>query len=238
MKISIIIPTLNEENCIGNLLQSLEACKNEDVLEIIVVDAQSSDSTKEIAESHKVKFISTEHRNRAKQMNIGANAALGDVLYFIHADAIPPSTFVEDIKQAIDECYDLGGYRFRFQTKKKILNINSWFTRFNKLTFRGGDQTLFLKRDAFEKLGSYCEDHVIMEEYDLLIKAKKAGYRFKLMPKETQVSDRKYDHNSYLRVNIANLVAFTMFRFGADTARIKEVYFSILHHPKDEKNLT
>lgn len=234
MTMSIIIPTLNEEKNISRLLEHLFLYKTNDVIEIIVVDALSKDNTEKEALQYDVVFLESKKMSRAIQMNIGAQYAKGDILYFVHADTIPPATFCEDICHAIDEGNDLGGYRFKFISKKQILKINSWFTRFNLLTFRGGDQTLFIRKNLFLKLDKYDEKFSIMEEYDLLLRAKKDECKFKLIPKDVLVSDRKYENNSYFRVNVANLIAMRMFKRGYDPEQIKRTYFKLLNHPKSE----
>ena len=234
MTISIIIPTLNEEKNIPLLLDHLFLYKTDAVVEIIVVDANSTDDTKTVASKYDVVFLESKIMSRAVQMNIGAKNASGDVLYFVHADTLPPKSFCQDILQAIDEGMDLGGYRFKFVSSKPILKINSWFTRFNLLTFRGGDQTLFIRKDCFLDLKQYNEKYSIMEEYDLLLRAEKEKCKFKLIPKDVLVSDRKYECNSYFRVNIANLIAMKMFKRGYEPDRIKKIYFKLLDHPKSE----
>jgi hypothetical protein len=71
-----------------------------------------------------------------------------------------------------------------------------------------------------------------MEEYDFLKRAKTLGYAFGLIQKDVMVSARKYQDNSYLRVNVANLVAMTTFRFGRDPKKIRSTYHGMLNHPK------
>ena len=166
-------------------------------------------------------------------MNLGASKAQGDVFYFVHADTLPPSSFLDDIEQQIRSGNDCGCYRFKFDSKKKMLSLNSWFTRFNTMGVRGGDQTLFFSREFFEKLGGFDDSFVIMEEYDLLRRVKKAEGRFVLIPKNVFVSDRKYDQNSYLRVNFANAVAMSMWKFGCQPQKIKSTYHRLIRHPKD-----
>jgi hypothetical protein len=138
---------------------------------------------------------------------------------------------VSDIGQAIQEGYQAGCYRFRFDSDKFMLKINSYFTRFNSLTVRGGDQTLFITRTLFEDLGGFDENYVIMEEYDFLRRLWTRNRSiFKLIPKDVLVSARKYDTNSWMRVQMANLVAMTLFRLGADPARIAYSYKKMLDY--------
>lgn len=224
MKISVIIPTLNEEYYIGRLLQQLvEYSSNED-FEVIVVDGGSTDETTKIVSEYAVKLFKATVSSRAHQMNLGASHAKNDVLYFVHADVQLPPSFLNDIEQTISQGYEAGCYRFRFYHKPNpLLHINDFFTRFPFKWCRGGDQTLFVKRDLFNSLGGFNEDYVIMEDYELLDRITPA-YLFKVMPKSVGVSPRKYDKNGYLKVQLANLKAMTMYRKGLNPNLIKQYY--------------
>ncbi len=230
MQLSVIIPTLNEADNIDELLTSLSGVTLGENVEIIVVDGQSDDATLlNCSKFDHVKVISTD-RGRAHQMNRGADCAKGEVFYFLHADTRPPDSFCDDITRAFEEGFEMGSYRFRFDSPKGLLKINNFFTRFNKMWARGGDQSLFITRAAFEALHGYREEYVIMEEYDLLRRAKESGFRFKLIPKEILVSARKYEANHYLKVQIANLVVFNMFRFGYEPQRILNMYRRLIDY--------
>ncbi|NND31334.1 MAG: glycosyltransferase family 2 protein [Saprospiraceae bacterium] len=229
MMISLIIPTLNEAQNIIRLVQCIKQNRNGKNCEIIVVDGGSTDETVAKAESAGVRVLSSP-QGRAIQMNLGAANATGDVLYFVHSDTLPPNDFISDIEQAIAEQYDMGCYRFKFDSKKQLLKINGFFTRFSSMWSRGGDQSLFVKKDVFDALNGYDEKYVIMEEYDFLRRARLQKYRFKLMQKDILVSARKYDDNSYLRVQVANLVVYNMFRYGYEPQRILSTYRRLIDY--------
>ena len=105
-------------------------------------------------------------------MNKGAVIAKGEILYFVHADSRPPTGFFSDILQAFSQGFDIGCFRFQFDSSSFLLKINSFFTRLDREMCRGGDQTLFIKRQNFNSLGGYNSELRIMEEYDFLRKAK------------------------------------------------------------------
>ena len=231
-RISVIIPTLNEEENIAKLLPYLNDILPEPS-EVIVADGQSSDQTKDVAKKNAVKVVEVNKMCRAAQMNAGAKAARSELLYFLHADAKPPKDFFSQVQTAIKEGFDLGCFRFTFDSKSWILAVNAYFTRFDRLMCRGGDQSLFIKKEIFEELGGYREDYRIMEDYEFIIRARKK-YPFKIIGDAVEVSARKYRENSYLRVNFANLVVFTLFRWGAEQKTMINAYRRLLNHPKSE----
>ncbi|MFO0435967.1 MAG: glycosyltransferase, partial [Sphingobacteriaceae bacterium] len=93
MRISVIIPTFNEAERIGNLIDYLILNKTNSDVEIIVVDGGSDDKTVEIANSKNVKVELVKEKGRANQMNQGAAIASGDIFYFVHADTLPPASY-------------------------------------------------------------------------------------------------------------------------------------------------
>lgn len=98
---------------------------------------------------------------------------------------------------------------------------------------RGGDQSLFITRKIFDELQGYDEYYKIMEDYDIIIRARKK-YAFKIIPKDIIVSARKYDHNSYFKVNITNLAVFIMFFLKVNQDKMINFYRKMLNHQESE----
>lgn len=232
MTISIIIPTYNEANNIGKLIRYLIANSNSSVVDLIVSDAGSGDNTIDIAKQAGANAVLSPRKGRAAQMNYGAGMAKGDVLYFIHADCFPPAGFVEDIQQAIKTGYNLGRYRTKFDSDKSILKINAWFTFFDLFICMGGDQTLFIKKSFFEQCKGFREDMKIMEEFEFCERARKPG-RYKILKGEALISARKYDTNSWLRVQLANLKIVRMYKIGASQQAMLDTYKQMLSYRKN-----
>ncbi len=231
MRISVIIPTFNEEKNIGPLVEYLRNEGGHTLQEIIVADGGSQDKTAELAQKAGAVVVVSPKKGRAAQMNYGVSFATAEILYFVHADARPPKSFVADIQAAVGEGYFSGCYRFRFDSDKTILKLNNYLTHLNILTARGGDQTLFITRRLFDELDGFDEYYVIMEEYDLLRRLWGKNRKvFKIIPKDVFVSARKYDTNSWARVQLANLVAMTLFRCGASPTRIAGTYKKMLNY--------
>lgn len=231
MKISVIIPTYNEAESIGFLIETLRANANPNLHEIIVSDSpNSTDDTLTIAQKLRVVAQKSPKKGRAAQMNFGASLATGDVLYFIHADTKIHPDYISDISDALRKGFDFGCYRYRFDSSSVLLKINAFFTRLPFIWCRGGDQTLFISKRNFEKIGKFREDYQIMEDYEFIIRANKV-LKFRIIPKNVIVSARKYKTNSYLRVQKANFKVMRMFLSGkASQQEMSETYHRMLDY--------
>jgi rSAM/selenodomain-associated transferase 2 len=220
LKLSIIIPTLNEASCIGRLLERLLTVDQESI-DIIIVDGGSTDETIKIAKDYNVRIIESPP-SRAVQQNLGAKHAKYDTLYFVHADTLPPRSYLKDAQENLLK-HPAATYRSKFEYGPFLLRINAFFTRFYWLVARGGDQSLFIRKDTFYAYGAFDENAEIMEEYYLLEKLMK-NKELKLIPKPILISTRKYENRSWWQVSRANYKAFKLFKNGASTDKIKRTY--------------
>jgi rSAM/selenodomain-associated transferase 2 len=225
--VSIIIPTYNEEDNIHKLVGYLNKNAHGEAVEIIVADGASQDSTTTLAKEAGAIVIDCIKKGRAAQMNYGASFANGDVLYFVHADTFPAASFVKDIKDALADGYGLGRYRTKFDSNKFILKMNAFFTRFDLFMCYGGDQTLFIKKDVFNTIGGFKEDMLIMEDYEIIERAKQQS-PYKIFSKATQVSARKYETNNWLKVQKANYIIVQMYKNGASQNDMVTCYKKML----------
>ena len=226
-KISIIIPVLNEADRIARLVTFLLRHGGPYVEEILVIDGGSRDGTVENARSAGAQVLCSTVCSRAAQMNLGAGAAKAPILYFVHADTLPPASYADDIQSALRAGYVMGCYRYQFDSPSRLLKVNAYFNRFPWLWCQGGDKTFFIRQEIFQKMGGYDEYYTIMEEYDFLRRAMKQ-YALFTIPKYATVSARKYEQNSWLRVQLANTLVFQLFQFRVAPMRLKRVYKTIL----------
>ncbi len=229
MKLSVIIPTLNEAQNLRELIPFLQKQGGEFISEIIVVDGGSEDKTCHTAENLGAKVLKSNELSRAIQLNLGARHATGNTLFFVHADTRPPGSFAEDLQISLVKGYKAGCFRYKFDSENFLLKINSWFTRFNGIFSGGGDQTLFITRDFFNTLGGYDEKFCLMEDFEL-VKRIKRRTKFHINPRTMTVSARKYRDNSWLKVQLANLFVFALFRMGVAPEKLKKSYSTILTH--------
>lgn len=226
--ISVIIPTLNESASIHALVTTCFHYAKEEV-EVIVCDGGSVDDTVRLAKLAGAQVLPCERKGRASQMNAGAQIAKGDVFYFVHADVKIHSDYEQDLYTAVKEGYALGCYRFRFDSNRLLLKINAFFTRFDFIWCRGGDQTLFMTKECYNTLGGFRSDFLIMEDYDLIVRAQQT-FPFKIIPKPVIVSARKYENNGYFRVQWANLTIMRMWKKGASQREMADTYRKLLDY--------
>lgn len=227
MGISIIIPVYNEAALIGDLVAYLRKHGGAAVQEIWVSDGGSTDDTATVAASAGAIVVHSGSKCRAIQMNHAAAQAQGDVLYFVHADTLPPTHFATDILQAVAEGYDLGRYRSRFDTRNWLMQLNAWFTRFDWFVCLGGDQSLFVTKALFQQSCGYNPSYYIMEEYEFCTRVKKLA-RYKIFPATVLISTRKYQGRSWWQVQRANYKAVQLYKQGAPQQQIVETYKALL----------
>ncbi len=225
--ISVIIPTYNEAISIAALVSYLTKYGAGNIAEIIISDAGSTDNTLAIAKQSGVLALVSPQKGRAAQLNFGAGKASGNILYFVHADSFPPQNFTSDIIKAVNKGFDFGRYRTRFDSSKFLLKINAWFTRFNWFICYGGDQTLFVTKELFEKSGGFKSDLLIMEEYEFCERLMKMG-NYKIFADTTLVSARKYEGRSWIRVQRANRKAVQLYKKGRSQEEIVRTYNKLL----------
>lgn len=195
MQISIIIPVLNEEKSLPKLLDYLLEIKNPTIIkELIIVDGGSSDSTLEILKSYPSIIVLQSEKGRAKQMNFGAKKATSEVLYFLHCDTFPPKNFDVAIVEQVQNGNLSGCFKMKFDNNHIVLKVSQWFTQFNHISCRGGDQSLFVARTVFEKLNGFNENLIIYEDNEFIARLYKNS-KFKVIQKTVTTSARKYLQN-------------------------------------------
>jgi rSAM/selenodomain-associated transferase 2 len=225
--ISVIVPTYNEEQNIGRLVDYLLATANPHLLqEVIVVDGGSTDGTAALAGAAGARVLFSPFKGRAAQMNFGAREANGGGLYFLHADTYPPENFCLDIRRAINQQMYFGGYRLQFDSSHWFLRLNAWFTRFDISLFRFGDQSLFVEKNLFEKVGGFREDLSLLEDQEIIFRLRRKA-RFKLMPRNVVTSARKYREHGVFRTQFCFYFLYALYRLGFPQRVLVSIYKSL-----------
>ena len=221
--ISIIIPVLNEAEHIGHLLKYLNSnCNTIQVKEIIIVDGGSEDKTPNIALDFGATLVHSE-KGRAKQMNKGAELATGSVLYFLHADTFPPKKFATHIINAVALGKSAGCFRIKFDSNNWLLRVSGWFSRLNIKVCRGGDQSLFLTRQLWDRSNGFDESYTIYEDNEFIGRLYKLG-KFNVLPQSVITSARKYNKNGAIRLQYHFGVIHFIKLLGASPERLYRYY--------------
>ena len=222
-RISIIVPVLNEQELVKPLEHHIRRATTVDgVLEIIYVDGESSDSTVSRAAQLDALVLESD-KGRAKQMNLGAQEASGDILYFLHADTIPPFGFDQAIISAIDAGTEAGCFRMKFDSNSCFLSFFAWFTRFNHWLCRGGDQSLFIKHSHFNDLGGFDENYQVYEDLEFIGRLYRKN-DFKVLPQYVVTSARKYNQVGKYRLQYHFAVIHLKNYLGASPEAIYAYY--------------
>jgi len=231
-KISIIIPTYNEQDNIEKLIKYLfDYAPKGHLEEIILVDGWSQDNTMFLAQRLGARVFKLEKHRRSRQMNKGAHEAKGDILYFLHADSFPPKNFTTDILNTLDSGYAAGCFRLTFDHQHWILKMISWFTRFNVNSFRFGDQSLFIKKDIFEFTGGFDDSLTLMEDQDMVIKIQKYG-DFKVQKNKIVTSARKFVENGPVKLFWTFFYLYVCYKFGMSQDNLVEKYNKMIKQSK------
>ena len=229
--ISIIIPTYNEADQIEQTISKTLAAKGAHETEIIVVDGGSADETVAIAKSNGAIAVVSERKGRGAQMNKGALVAKGDILYFLHADSIPPHNFTNYIVNAGNAGAISGCFRLAFDFNHWFLKANCWFTRFNVNAVRFGDQSLFVTKDVFLKSGGFREDLIVMEDQEIIHRIKKHG-KFTVMNAAVTTSARKYNDNGIYNMQSIFFRIWLLYYLGFSQNYLLKVYKSLIRKHK------
>lgn len=230
--ISIIIPVHNEQQNLANLLPYLdEVTKNQEVETIVVLSATTNDASGSVPCGASTKFVVCKKSGRAPQMNYGVERAQGNQLVFLHADVVPPRDFIADIKKTLNADFDAGFFSYKFDKESFFLNINASFTARDGIFTGGGDQCLFIKAEVFKSLGMFDEAQVIMEDFEFFNRMKRNNIRYKIVKNDLMVSSRKYESNSYLKVNVSNLLMVILFKLGYPSKKLKLLHHKLLKMP-------
>jgi len=228
---SIIIPTYNEADQIAQTISKTHAANGEHEAEIIIVDGGSSDDTIHIAKQCGATVVKSERKGRAAQMNKGASVAKHNMLYFLHADSIPPDRFTTQISNAHNKGAKSGCFRLAFDYDHWFLKANAWFTRFDVNGVRFGDQSLFVTKDVFEKSGGFREDLIMMEDQEIIHRIKKHG-KFKVINDAVTTSARKYLDNGVYRMQGIFYRIWAMYYLGYSQQQMLKVYRRLIKQHK------
>ncbi len=195
-KISIIIPMLNEADSIAETLDAILFFDEQ--TEIIVVDGGSSDATVSIVQNYDAKILHSPERGRGRQLQIGGTAANGEILWFLHADTLPPVGAIEEIKKALTDSDVVGGnFTIRFDGDSRAAQFLTWlYPKLNMLGLIYGDSAIFVRREIYERVGGF-KAFPIFEDLDFIERMRKTG-EIVTLPQVVTTSSRRFDGKSFV----------------------------------------
>lgn len=225
MRLSVIVPMLNEEHAIAATLAAIRRGAAD--AELIVVDGGSTDASIATARPFADRVIGSS-RGRAKQMNAGAAAADGDALAFVHADSIVPGDFAAAIAAALSDPQIVGG-RFDLELDERtpicrligrLISIRSRLSRTGT-----GDQALFVRRKVFERLGGF-PDIALCEDLDFARRLKRAG-RVACPRSRVITSARRWRRQGFARTILKMWTIRFLYLAGVPPARLVKMYSDV-----------
>jgi rSAM/selenodomain-associated transferase 2 len=219
--ISIIIPARNEAENFSRILPGLLAVPG---IEVLVVDGNSSDGTAATAEALGARVLRA-YPDRASQMNIGAGAARGDILLFLHADTSLAPGFKQQVRGALGQPgVAAGAFRFAIagpgwglRLIEKIVNLRA---RFLQMPY--GDQALFVRADLFASLGGF-PSLPVMEDFEMVRRLKKRG-RIAILSLAATTSARRWEKLGALRTTLVNQAMVIGYLLGVNPRKLAEWY--------------
>jgi glycosyltransferase involved in cell wall biosynthesis len=216
-KVSIIVPTLNEENYVGSLLSDIaEQTKVAD--EIITVDGRSKDRTVSVVERFPNVDLIIGSPPVAGQRNLGGRKAKGDVLVFLDADVRLPKTFFEDFLEEFEQRQlDIACPLYVPHHSTLAINavhefFNVMFVVFQKVLPSGAGHCIVIKREVFQRSRGF-DLGLKFDDIEMIRRLSKK-HRFGIVNKHVFVSDRRYKEHGVLRTFLRYLLMSLLFAIG------------------------
>ena len=220
-RISFVIPVLNEQTIIGELLTHLEETFPD--AQRIVADGGSSDQTQVQARQKCSELVDSEP-GRARQMNAGAHCANGEYLFFLHADTCLRFT-AQDLKYYLEQGPQWGFFPVRlmgshpfYRVIEYCMNLRSRLTR-----VATGDQLIYMRRDVFDRISGYA-DIVLMEDVECCKRLRQLG-RPLIAPLRVETSARRWQQHGIIRTVFLMWSLRLAYFLGVSPARLGRYYF-------------
>jgi rSAM/selenodomain-associated transferase 2 len=221
MTLSIVVPTFQEAGQIGATVRAARALGSD--VEIVVVDAGSSDGTSAIARRHGARVVQAMERGRARQMNQGAEAAAGEVLLFLHADTIVPPDAGKLIGAILSRPGVAGGcFRLRFDHDHPVLRVSSVLSRFGFRLFHYGDCAYFVRRSTFRDMGGF-RVMPLLEDIDFWLRLNRA-HRVVVAPACVLTSARRFRQVGVVRQQALAAAIVLLYMLGVGAPRLARLY--------------
>lgn len=230
MCISVIIPTLHEQERIGGLIEDLKGQgawvkgQEKQEVEIIVVDGDPQGSTIAAITDHEVVGITSE-KGRGIQLSAGVEVATGSIILILHADTLLPDGGLQAVTRAVANGTDWGAFRLGIDSPELAYRMIEWFVdlRCKLFALPYGDQAMFMTRTALDGVGG-IPPLPLMEDVELAHRLRQSGYAFTLLPQRVATSARRWQKDGIRRRTLHNWWLLLRYLAGADPAGLARRY--------------
>jgi rSAM/selenodomain-associated transferase 2 len=224
LKVSIIVPTLNEERVLKKTLIQIQQLSPH---ELIVSDGGSTDNTKPIAQklSH---LVVTGPVGRAMQMNSGANQATGDIFLFLHADnRLEPKSYQKMLECMENPKWIGGAFTICIESNKWSINLITLLANIRSRYFglAYGDQGIFVRAEVFKNMNGFSSIP-ICEDLDFYHRLKKKG-PVNLLKEKTHTSQRRWVKEGVAFTTARNILITLLFGLGFPPRTLRKWYLDI-----------
>ncbi len=221
--VSVIIPVLNEAKILEQTLSRLATQVQGH--ELIIVDGGSTDETPLMAKKYG-QVIASE-RGRARQSNMGAAAATGEILLFLHSDVWLEAGAIEGVEAATAAGYVGGAFTQRIEGEHFLYRLIERGANFRArhLKVFYGDGGIFLRRAYFYAIGGF-PDIPIMEEIGFSKKLRQLG-KTTLVDRVIHISPRRWEKRGIVRTTLLNWFITFLYFLGISPFRLAKLYRQI-----------
>ena len=221
-KYSVIIPALNEADCLTDALERLQAARGRGH-EVILADGGSVDATRELAQGQVDQILECDP-GRGRQMNRGAEIATGGVYVFLHADTLLSPDFDRTLDNLFVSENDWGRFDIRLSGEQPVFRcIETMMNIRSRLTgIATGDQAIFAGRQIFQEIKGYAE-LPLMEDLELTARLKKNSPPVCVAEKVIS-SSRRWEKNGALKTILLMWKLRLRYALGHDPRALARAY--------------
>jgi rSAM/selenodomain-associated transferase 2 len=237
-QLSVIIPTLNEQEALPEVLKQLKEVLDS-LDEVIIVDGGSTDNTAAIINAYGYQIFKSNKQGRAAQMDFGARHAKGEYLCFLHADTLPPNDLKATVISTLsNDKVVLAGFTsiMKGEKTRSFISFLNYFKTYllpllykpYAFTFKGlrlifGDQLMFCRRSDYLKSGGFDPNCLIMEEAEFCLKMNQLG-SIKQIKEKVYSSDRRVQKLGTTRALYIYITTALGWALGFSTEKLNARY--------------
>ena len=222
MQLSIIIPTYQEAGLIEATLEPLQSMREQGV-EVILADGGSTDDTVAVA-TPMIDKVVISSKGRARQMNAGADVAIGDWLLFLHADTRLPDNSVQLLTAVADTGHEWGFFYVRLSGKHPLLRwVEFGINNRSRITqVATGDQAIFVERRLWSSLQGFA-DLTLMEDVEISKRLRRRSPPYVVRTPLT-TSSRRWENNGIVRTILLMWWLRLLYFLGVDVKYLARLY--------------